>query len=275
MARYAFNENALNGSILQLVVLVACEGIQVAHLSLFAKLLLEIVNQSKQRAQAFVQDLLQPSTWCYFRHFIEVLLIDERIALHQNDNYLLVQTYLPMIFALKKPNNNDQVQNIIQNLEEILQRSAEKSLQSISNESQNNLDWSESSKKHFTVISHSKTQIIADIKALEICLHCKIEQDIKQIENVLEQSIRSIEQRLQSTIIVDDDSTHSQDNDSTNPVDDEANPNKRRRLDENNSTIDLSNNNPKRKSIVESLQLLQNFLANIHSSSNSSMTTEQ
>ena len=277
LARYAYNENALNGSILSLVTLVACEGIQSMHFHLFAKLCLEIANQPKNNAQTLIHDLLQTSSSYYFHRYIEIILIDERIALHQTDNYLFLHTYLPIILAMKKTSSStssDLIQTFIQRLEQLLNKTCEHCLQSIYNESQSNLDWLQSYKKLFTSISYSHTQIVGDIKALELYLHCPITHDKSKIQTIIEQSIRLIEQHLQLPVQMDDEQ-QQQESESATVIDDESNPVKKRRLDESNVTLDLPTNDPKRKSIMDALQLLQTFLSNMNNSSNSAAPTEQ
>ena len=278
LARYAYNENALNGSILSLVILVACEGIQSMHFHLFAKLCLEIANQPKNNAQTLIHDLLQVSSSYYFHHYIEIILIDERIALHQIDNYLFLHTYLPIILSMKKSTpstSNDPIQTFIQRLEQLLNKTCEHCLQSIFNESQSNLDWLQSYKKLFTSISYSQTQIIGDIKALELYLHCPITHDKSKIQTIIEQSIRLIEQHLQLPLQMDEEQQQQQESESTTAIDDENNPVKKRRLDESSVTLELPTNDPKRKSIMDALQLLQTFLTNMNNSSNSSAPIEQ
>jgi hypothetical protein len=284
LARYAYNQNALNGSILNLVTLVACEGVQSMHLQTFAKLCLEISTQSKTSAQTLIHDLLQTSSSYYFHHYIEIVLIDERISLYQSDNYLFLHTYLPMILNMKKTSPpppttattvSDTIQTFIQRLEQLLNKTCEHCLQSISNESQTNLDWLQSYKKLFKSINYSHMQIIGDIKALEIYLHCQLINDKSKIQNLIEQSIKFIEQHLQLPLLIDDEQQQQQENESTTIVDDENNPIKKRRLDESNLTIDITNNDPKRKAIMDALQILQTFLTNINNSTNESTTIEQ
>ena len=241
---------------------MACEGIQSMHLHTFAKSCLEICTQSKTSAQTLIHDLLQTSSSYYFHHYIEIVLIDERISLYQNDNYLFLHTYLPMILSMKKTSSttttaNDAVQAFIQRLEQLLNKTCEHCLQSISTESQTNLDWLQSYRKVFKSISYSHMQIIGDIKALEIYLHCQISDDKSKIQNVIEQSIKLIEQHLQLPLLIDDE---QQESETTTAVDDESNPIKKRRIDESNLTMDMSNNDPKRKAILDALQILQTFL---------------
>lgn len=245
------------------------------HFQLFAKLCLEIANQSKTSAQTLVHDLLQTSSSYYFHHFIEIVLIDERISLYQNDNYSFLYTYLPMILSMKKPlsTSNDSIQIFIQRLEQLLHKACEHCLQSIYNESQTNLDWLQSYKKLSKSINYSQMQIIGDIKALEIYLHCQLINDKSKIQNVIEQSIRFIEQHLQSPLLIDDD--QQQESESSTVVDDENNPIKKRRLDDNNLTMDITNSDPKRKAIMDSLQILQTFLTNMNNVTNESTTIEQ
>ncbi len=276
MARYAYNQNALNGSILNLVTLVACEGVQSMHLQTFAKLCLEISTQSKTSAQTLIHDLLQTSSSYYFHHYIEIVLIDERISLYQSDNYLFLHTYLPMILNMKKTSTStttttttttvsDPIQTFLQRLEQLLNKTCEHCLQSISNESQTNLDWLQSYKKLFKSINYSHMQIIGDIKALEIYLHCQLINDKSKIQNLIEQSIKFIEQHLQLPLLIDDEQQQSlQESESTTIVD-----------DENNLTIDITNNDPKRKAIMDALQILQTFLTNINNSTNESTIIEQ
>jgi hypothetical protein len=275
LARYAYNQNALNGSILNLVTLVACEGVQSMHFQLFAKLCLEISNQSKSCAQTLIHDLLQTSSSYYFHHFIEIVLIDERISLYQIDNYLFLHTYLPMILTMKKPSSttNDSTQVFIQRLEQLLNKTCEHCLQSICNESQTNLDWLQSYKKLSKSINYSHMQIIGDVKALELYLHCQIINDKTKIQTIIEQSIRFIEQHLQLPLLIDEE--QQQESESTTIVDDENNPIKKRRLDDSNITIDITNNDPKRKAIMDALQILQTFLTNINNITNESTTIEQ
>jgi hypothetical protein len=285
LARCAYNENGLKNAILDFVTLTACESVQSAHLHLFAKLCLEIVDASKTSAQTLIHDLLQTSSR-YFLHYIEIILIDERIALHQNDNYLFLRTYLPMIFALKKHStaaavattpvatNNDHVQNSLQYLEQLLMKTYEHCLQSISNESQSNLDWLQSYKKSTPSIHYSKTQIIGDIKALELYLHCQIDHDKTKIQTVIEQSTHLIEQHLQLPLLIDDEQQQHE-SESTSVIDDESNPMKKRRLDESSVNIDIPSNDPKRKEIMDALQILKTFLINLNNLSNQSMTIEQ
>lgn len=287
LARYAYNQDALNGSILNLVTLVACEGIQSTHLHTFAKLCLEIVNQSKTRAKTLIHDLLQTSSSYYFHHYIEIVLIDERISLYQNDNYLFLYTYLPMILNMKKTSStpppatttatNDSIQAFIHRLEQLLTKAAEHCLQSIANESQNNLDWLQSYKKLYKSIDYSHMQIIGDIKALEIYLHCPIPKDKNKIQHVLEENIRLIEQRLQLPLLIDDEQPMESENTTTSNtvVDDESNPIKKRRLDENNLVMDIPNNDPKRKTILDALQILQTFFNHLSNSTDQSNTIEQ
>jgi hypothetical protein len=276
LARYAYNQNALNGSILNLVTLVACEGVQSMHLQTFAKLCLEISTQSKTSAQTLIHDLLQTSSSYYFHHYIEIVLIDERISLYQSDNYLFLHTYLPMILNMKKTSTStttttttttvsDPIQTFLQRLEQLLNKTCEHCLQSISNESQTNLDWLQSYKKLFKSINYSHMQIIGDIKALEIYLHCQLINDKSKIQNLIEQSIKFIEQHLQLPLLIDDEQQQSlQESESTTIVD-----------DENNLTIDITNNDPKRKAIMDALQILQTFLTNINNSTNESTIIEQ
>ena len=269
----------MNGSILNLVTLVACEGIQSTHLPTFAKLCLEISNQSKTCAQTLIHDLLQPTSSYYFHRFIEIILIDERISLYQNDNYLFLHTYLPMILSLKKSSPpppppptttttaNDPIQTAIQRFEQLLTKTCENCLQSIYNEAQTNLDWLQSNKKLFKTIHYSHMQISADIKALEIYLHCQLINDKTSIEHVINESIQFIEQHLQLQLMIDDE---QQDNETTSN-DEENTPIKKRRLDENDTT----NSDPKRKEITDALQILQTFLNNIRNSTNQSNMIEQ
>ncbi len=279
LARYAYNQNALNGSILNLVTLVACEGVQSMHLHTFAKLCLEIYNQSSTSTQTLIHDLLQTSSSYYFHHYIEIVLIDERISLYQIDNYLFLYTYLPMILNMKKTSSttNDSIQIFIQRLEQLLNKTCEHCLQSISNESQTNLDWLQSYKKLFKSINYSHMQIIGDIKALEIYLHCQLINYKNKIQNLIEQSIKFIEQHLQLPLLIDDEQQQQQqqESESTTIVDDENNPIKKRRLDDTNLTIDITNNDPKRKAIMDALQILQTFLTNINNIPNESTTIEQ
>ena len=297
LARYAYNQDALNGSILNLVTLVACEGIQSTHLHTFAKLCLEIVNTSKTRAQTLIHDLLQTHSSYYFHHYIEIVLIDERISLYQTDNYLFLHTYLPMILNMKKSSSttttttNDSIQTFIHRLEQLLSKAAEHCLQSITNESQSNLDWLQSFKKLYKSIDYSHMQIIGDIKALEIYLHCPIAKDKTKIQHVIEENIRLIEQHLQLPLQIDDEQIStppppplSVENEgatsttttTTTIVDDENNPIKKRRLDETNFTLDISNNNdPKRKTILDALQILQTFFNQISQSTDQPNTIEQ
>ncbi|CAF2850292.1 unnamed protein product [Rotaria sp. Silwood2] len=313
LARYAYNQNSLSGSILNLVTLVACEGVQSMHLHLFAKLCLEISNQSKTSAQTLIHDLLQTSSSYYFHHFIEIVLIDERISLYQIDNYSFLYTYLPMILNMKKTlsttttaaattataaattttttittttttitTSNDSIHAFIQRLEQLLNKTCEHCLQSIYNESQTNLDWLQSYKKLSKSINYSHMQIIGDIKALEIYLHCQLTNDKSKIQNIIEQSIRFIEQHLQLPLLIDDEQQQLQQQESettitttTTIVDDESNPIKKRRLDDNNLTIDITNNDPKRKAIMDALQILQTFLTNMNNITNESTTIEQ
>ncbi|CAF0871243.1 unnamed protein product [Adineta ricciae] len=272
LARYAYNQNALNSSILTLVTLVACEGVQSMHITLFAELCLEISNQSKTSAQTLIHDLIQMSSSYYFPHLIEILLIDERIALHQADNYSFLYTYLPMILAMKKSltTTNDPIQNFIQHLEQLLHKTCEHCLQSIYNESQTNLDWLQSYKKLSKSINYSHTQIIGDVKALELYLHCQLITDKSKIQSVIEQSVRLIEQHLQLPLQIDDE---QQESEATTIVDDENNPIKKRRLDDSNLTIDITNNDPKRKTIMDALQVLQIFLTNMNTTPNDEPTT--
>ncbi|CAF1418467.1 unnamed protein product, partial [Adineta steineri] len=282
LARYAYNQNALNSSILNLVTLVACEGVQSMHFHLFAKLCLEISSQSKTSAQTLIHDLLQTSSSYYFHHFIEIVLIDERISLYQIDNYSFLYTYLPMILSMKKTlaTTNDSTQVFIQRLEQLLNKTCEHCLQSIYNESQTNLDWLQSYKKLSKSINYSHMQIIGDIKALELYLHCQIINDKSKIQNLIEQSIRFIEQHLQLPLQIDDEQQQQQqqqqqESESTTIVDDENNPIKKRRLDDSSLTIDITNNDPKRKQIMDTLQILQTFLTNINNITNESTTIEQ
>ncbi|CAF4081662.1 unnamed protein product, partial [Rotaria magnacalcarata] len=299
LARYAYNQNSLSGSILNLVTLVACEGVQSMHLCLFAKLCLEISNQSKTSAQTLIHDLLQTSSSYYFHHFIEIVLIDERISLYQIDNYSFLYTYLPMILSMKKssapttPTSSaiaapptaaanitaDSIQMFIQRLEQLLNKTCEHCLQSIFNESQTNLDWLQSYKKLLKSINYSNTQIIGDVKALEIYLHCQLTNDKSKIQTIIEQSIRFIEQHLQLPLLIDDElqqqQQQQQESESTTIVDDEANPVKRRRLDDSNLAMDITNNDPKRKTIVDTLQILQTFLTNMNNITDESTTIEQ
>ena len=279
LARYAYNQNALSGSILNLVTLVACEGVQSMHFQLFAKLCLEISSQSKTCAQTLIHDLLQTSSSYYFHHFIEIVLIDERISLHQHDNYSFLYTYLPMILNMKKSltttTTNDSIQIFIQRLEQLLNKTCEHCLQSIYNESQTNLDWLQSYKKLSKSINYSHTQIIGDVKALELYLHCQINNEKNKIINIIEQSIRFIEQHLQLPLLIDDEQQQQQESESTTIADDENNPIKKRRLDDSNLTIDITNNDPKRKAIMDALQILQTFLTNINNIPNESTTIEQ
>jgi hypothetical protein len=254
------------------------------HLHTFAKLCLEICTQSKTGAQTLIHDLLQTSSSYYFHHYIEIVLIDERISLYQIDNYLFLHTYLPMILNLKKSSStatttvattttNDTIQIFIQRLEQLLNKTCEHCLQSIYNESQTNLDWLQSYKKLFKSISYSHMQISGDIKALEIYLHCQLINDQNKIQNIIEQSIKFIEQHLQLPLLIDDE--QQQESESTTIVDDENNPIKKRRLDDSNLTIDITNNDPKRKAIMDALQILQTFLTNINNLTNESNTIEQ
>jgi hypothetical protein len=285
LARYAYNQNALNGSILNLVTLVACEGVQSMHIHLFAKLCLEISTQSKTSAQTLIHDLLQTSSSYYFHHFIEIVLIDERISLYQIDNYLFLHTYLPMILNMKKTlqttttttatATNDSIQIFIQRLEQLLNKTCEHCLQSIYNESQTNLDWLQSYKKLSKSINYSHMQIIGDVKALELYLHCQINNEKNKIINIIEQSIRFIEQHLQLPLLIDDEQQQQQESESTTIADDENNPIKKRRLDDSNLTIDITNNDPKRKAIMDALQILQTFLTNINNIPNESTMIEQ
>ncbi|CAF3593955.1 unnamed protein product [Rotaria socialis] len=295
LARYAYNQNSLSGSILNLVTLVACEGVQSMHLCLFAKLCLEISNQSTTSAQTLIHDLLQTSSSYYFHHFIEIVLIDERISLYQIDNYSFLYTYLPMILSMKKSSapttptssataaataaniTTDSIQMFIQRLEQLLNKTCEHCLQSIFNESQTNLDWLQSYKKLLKSINYSNTQIIGDVKALEIYLHCQLTNDKSKIQTIIEQSIRFIEQHLQLPLLIDDElqQQQQQESESTTIVDDEANPVKRRRLDDSNLAMDITNNDPKRKTIVDTLQILQTFLTNMNNITNESTTIEQ
>jgi hypothetical protein len=254
---------------------VACEGVQSMHFQLFAKLCLEISNQSKSSAQTLIHDLLQTSSSYYFHHFIEIVLIDERISLYQIDNYLFLHTYLPMILTMKKPSSttNDSTQVFIQRLEQLLNKTCEHCLQSIYNESQTNLDWLQSYKKLSKSINYSHMQIIGDIKALELYLHCQIINDKTKIQTIIEQSIRFIEQHLQLPLLIDEE--QQQESESTTIVDDENNPIKKRRLDDSNITIDITNNDPKRKAIMDTLQILQTFLTNINNVTNESTTIEE
>lgn len=262
------------------------------HLHLFAKLCLEISNQSKTSAQTLIHDLLQTSSSYYFHHLIEIILIDERIALYQNDNYSFLYTYLPMILNMKKSlttnpptttntTNNDSIQVFIQRLEQLLNKTCEHCLQSIYNESQTNLDWLQSYKKLSKSINYSQMQIIGDIKALEIYLHCQLTNDNSKIQNVIEQSIRFIEQHLQLPLLIEDEQQQQQqqqtqqESESTTIIDDENNPVKKRRLDDSNLTMDITNNDPKRKAIMDTLQILQTFLTNMNNIANESITIEQ
>ena len=68
---------------------------------------------------------------------------------------------------------------------------------------------------------------------------------------------------------------NNKESESTTIVDDENNPIKKRRLDETNLTIDITNNDPKRKAIMDALQILQTFLTNINNITNESTTIEQ
>ena len=279
LARYAYNENALNGPILNLVTLAACEAVQSMHFHLFAQLCLEIANQSKTSTQTLIQDLLHPSSSYYFHHYIEIVLIDERISLYQIDNYSFLQTYLPMILSMKKASSttNDPMQASIQRLEQLLHKTCEHCLQSIYNESQTNLDWLQSYKKPFKSIDYSKMQIIGDIKALEIYLHCQIAHEKPKVETIIEQSIRFIEQHLQQAILIDDEQTSTpvpQDNEATSLVDDENNPIKRRRLDDSTVALDITTNDPKRKAIMDALQVLQTFASTMNNLPNESITIE-
>ena len=272
LARYAYNSNALNGSILNLVILVACEGIQSVHFQFFAKLCLEIAGQSKTSAQALIQELLQTGTSPYFLRYIEIVLIEERIALHQNDNYQFLHTYLPMILNMKKNATSDPIQTFIQRLEQLLTKTCEHCLQSITNESQSNLDWLQSSKKAFKTIDYSHTQVIGDTKALEIYLHCPVSHERSRIQTVVDQNIRFLDQHLHTPLPVEDEQQQPESEASATGIDDEANPMKRRRLDETNVSSDASTNDPKRKSILDALQILQNFLNQIN---NQPMTVEE
>jgi hypothetical protein len=249
------------------------------HLHTFAKLCLEIYNQSSTSTQTLIHDLLQTSSSYYFHHYIEIVLIDERISLYQIDNYLFLYTYLPMILNMKKTSSttNDSIQIFIQRLEQLLNKTCEHCLQSISNESQTNLDWLQSYKKLFKSINYSHMQIIGDIKALEIYLHCQLINDKNKIQNLIEQSIKFIEQHLQLPLLIDDEQQQQQqqESESTTIVDDENNPIKKRRLDDTNLTIDITNNDPKRKAIMDALQILQTFLTNINNIPNESTTIEQ
>lgn len=275
---------------------MACEGIQSTHLHTFAKLCLEIVNTSKTRAQTLIHDLLQTHSAYYFHHYIEIVLIDERISLYQTDNYLFLYTYLPMILNMKKTSTtatttttNDAIQAFIHRLEQLLSKAAEHCLQSITNESQSNLDWLQASKKLFKSIDYSHMQIIGDIKALEIYLHCPIAKDKTKIQHVIEENIRLIEQHLQLPLSIDEEQTTKSaalvslvENEGTTSttttttiVDDENNPIKKRRLDENNFTLENSNNDPKRKTILDALQILQTFFNQISHSTDQPNTIEQ
>jgi hypothetical protein len=117
-------------------------------------------------------------------------------------------------------------------------------------------------------------QISGDIKALEIYLHCQLINDQNKIQNIIEQSIKFIEQHLQLPLLIDDEQ-QQQESESTTIVDDENNPIKKRRLDDSNLTIDITNNDPKRKAIMDALQILQTFLTNINNLTNESNTIEQ
>jgi len=274
LARYAYNANALNGSILNLVILVASEGIQSVHVHLFAKLCLEIADQSKSSAQTLINDLLQTGTSFYFLRYIEIILIDERIALHQNDNYRFLQIYLPMILNLKKNSTNDPIQNFLQRLEQLLMKTCENCLQSMTNESTTNLDWFQSHKKQFTTIDCSHTQIIGDIKALEIYLNCSQNYERSKIQTIIEENIRFLEQHLHSPVPIDDEQQQQQDIEtSVTNLDDEVNPMKKRRLDETNVNLDVSNNDRKRKLILDALQILQDFLHQINNQTTTITTT--
>lgn len=252
---------------------------------------MEIVNQSKTRAKTLIHDLLQTSSSYYFHHYIEIVLIDERISLYQTDNYLFLYTYLPMILNMKKTASstppttttstatNDSIQAFIHRLEQLLTKAAEHCLQSITNESQNNLDWLQSYKKLYKSIDYSHMQIIGDIKALEIYLHCPISKDKAKIQHVIEENIRLIEQRLQLPLLIDDEQSVESENPTTTTsntvVDDESNPVKKRRLDETNLAMDISNNDPKRKTILDALQILQTFFTHLSNSTDQSNMIEQ
>ena len=166
---------------------------------------------------------------------------------------------------------NDSTQMFIQRLEQLLNKTSDHCLQSIYTESHNNLDWLQSYKKLLKSVDNSRMQIIGDIKALEIYLHCQIIHDKSKIKTIIEQSIRFIEQHLQLPLSIDDD--QQQESESTTIVDDENNPIKKRRLDDSNLTIDITNNDPKRKAIMDALQILQTFLTN--NTTKESTTTEE
>jgi effector-binding domain-containing protein len=172
---------------------------------------------------------------------------------------------------------NDSIQTFIQRLEQLLNKTCEHCLQSIYNESQTNLDWLQSYKKLFKSINYSHMQIIGDVKALELYLHCQIINDKSKIQNLIEQSIRFIEQHLQLPLLIDDEQQQlqQQENESTTIADDENNPIKKRRLDDSNLTIDITNNDPKRKAIMDALQILQTFLTNMNNITNDSTMIEQ
>jgi len=176
---------------------------------------------------------------------------------------------------MKKPSSttNDSTQVFIQRLEQLLNKTCEHCLQSIYNESQTNLDWLQSYKKLSKSINYSHMQIIGDIKALELYLHCQIINDKTKIQTIIEQSIRFIEQHLQLPLLIDEE--QQQESESTTIVDDENNPIKKRRLDDSNITIDITNNDPKRKAILDALQILQTFLTNINTVTNESTTIEE
>ncbi|CAF4870334.1 unnamed protein product, partial [Rotaria socialis] len=92
----------------------------------------------------------------------------------------------------------------------------------------------------------------------------QLTNDKSKIQTIIEQSIRFIEQHLQLPLLIDDElqQQQQQESESTTIVDDEANPVKRRRLDDSNLAMDITNNDPKRKTIVDTLQILQTFLTN-------------
>ncbi|CAF1004126.1 unnamed protein product, partial [Didymodactylos carnosus] len=283
IARLAYNQDALNGSIMNLLTLVACEGAYM-HFTFFPILFLEIYESTKTSARLIIQEILQTSSSYYFHRYIEIVLIDERISLFQNEIYRFLVIYLPLILTSTTTTNtstntsgDEQISLFVQRLQQLLTKTIDICLQSITNEIQTNLDFVQ----HFTLIDYSHKQIIGDIKALELCLHCNFSND--KIKEIIEENIHSIKQKLASSIINDDGITSEndvQDTGSTSNDDDNiSTPIKKRRLDDNadgttsvieclfkpinNSSSIIENTDLKRKAITDALQVLETFLAQL------------
>ncbi|CAF1158284.1 unnamed protein product, partial [Didymodactylos carnosus] len=146
IARLAYNQTALNGSIMNLLILVACEGAYM-HFTFFPILFLEIYDSTETSARVIIQDILQTSPSYYLHRYIEIVLIDERISLFQTEIYRFLHIYLPLILNVSTNSSttsthtsgSDQIAIFNQRLQQLLTKTIDICLQSITNEMQTNL----------------------------------------------------------------------------------------------------------------------------------------